>query len=328
MSIIRAAVVQFEHVAGDKQVNFGKIESFAAKAAAEHVQILAFPECCITGYWFLRNLSLAQLRELAEPVPAGPSAQRLLALSRMSGMTIGVGLVEADGDRLYNTYVVAMPDGQWRRHRKIQAFEHAQISAGNEYTVFDTPHGVRVGVLICYDNNIVENVRITALAGAQILLAPHQTGGCKTISPHAMKPIDPALWHNRASNPAAIRAELMGDSGKGWLMRWLPSRAHDNGMFLLFANGVGIDDNEVRTGNAMILDPYGSTLAQTNEPADDMVIADLDLSLIPQSTGRRWLRARRPELYGPLTVPTGIEQNTRTVRFAGVMRNEKMEDGE
>ena len=36
--------------------------------------------------------------------------------------------------------------------------------------------------------------------------------------------------------------------------------AHDNGMFLLFSNGVGIDDNEVRTGNAMILDPYGLAL--------------------------------------------------------------------
>jgi predicted amidohydrolase len=84
---------------------------------------------------------------------------------------------------------------------------------------------------------------------------------------------------------------------------------------VLFANGVGIDDDEVRTGNAMILDPYGRTLAETNEAAEDIVIADLDSSLIPMSTGRRWLRARRPELYGPLTVPTGIEQDTRSVRF-------------
>jgi predicted amidohydrolase len=130
-----------------------------------------------------------------------------------------------------------------------------------------------------------------------------------------MKPIEPALWHSRQRDPASIRAELLGPKGKGWLMRWLPARAHDNGMFVLFANGVGIDDNEVRTGNALILDPYGRTLAETNEPADDMVVADLDLSLIPMSTGRRWLRARRPELYGPLTVRTGIEQDTRAVRF-------------
>ncbi len=32
-------------------------------------------------------------------------------------------------------------------------------------------------------------------------------------------------------------------------MRWLPSRAHDNGVFYLFSNGVGLDDDEIRTGN-------------------------------------------------------------------------------
>jgi predicted amidohydrolase len=316
MPTLRAAVVQFEHAAGDKQANFAKIESFARRAAQDGVRLLAFPECCITGYWYLRNLTHAQLKDLAEPVPAGPSTQRLLALSRELDMTIGAGLVESGDDgKLYNTYVVAMPDGRHVRHRKIQAFEHEQIAAGREYTVFDTPGGVRVGVLICYDNNIVENVRITALMGAQVLLAPHQTGGCNSASPFGLKPIDPRLWRERATNPNAIRAELTGDKGKAWILRWLPSRAHDNGLFLLFANGVGADDDEVRTGNAMILDPYGRVVAHTDEPADDMVAADLDLDLIPMSTGRRWLRARRPELYGPLARPTGIEQDTRTVRF-------------
>jgi predicted amidohydrolase len=317
MPTLRAAVVQFEHAAGDKAANFGKIDAFARRATAQGVRLLAFPECCVTGYWFLRNLTHAQLRDLAEPVPAGPSTQRLLALSRELDMTIGAGLVEAGDDgRLYNTYVVAMPDGRHARHRKIQAFEHDQIAPGPEYTVFDAPGGVRVGVLICYDNNIVENARVTALMGAQVLLAPHQTGGCNSASPHGMKPIDPRLWRERGSDPAAIRAELTGDKGKGWILRWLPSRAHDNGMFVLFANGVGIDDDEVRTGNAMILDPYGRTLACTDEPADDMVAADLDLDLIPMSTGRRWLKVRRPDLYGPLTTPTGMEQDTRVVRFA------------
>lgn len=312
---LRVAAVQFEHAAGDKRANFAKIELFARRASEQGVELLSFPECCITGYWFLRHLSRQQLLDLAEPIPQGPSTQRLLALAEQHGMMIGAGLIELDGDRMHNSYVVAMPDGTHHRHRKIQSFESQDISPGSDYTIFDTPQGVRLGVLICYDNNIVENVRITALQGAQVLLAPHQTGGCNSISPHGMKPIDAALWHNRESDPEAIRAELLGDKGRAWLMRWLPSRAHDNGMFVLFSNGVGVDDDEIRTGNAMILDPYGRTLAQNNEPQDAMVVADLDLSLIPQSTGRRWMRARRPDLYAPLTVPTGAEADTRAVRF-------------
>lgn len=314
-SILRAATVQFEHAAGDKRANFAKIELFARQAEEQGVELLAFPECCITGYWFLRRLSRSQLLDLAEPVPGGESTQRLLALAREHNMIIGAGLIERDGQAMHNTYVVALPDGTHYGHRKIQSFESESISPGEEYTVFDTAGGVRLGVLICYDNNLIENVRITALQGAQVLLAPHQTGGCNSISPHGMKPIDPALWHNRAADPEAIRAELMGDKGRAWIMRWLPSRAHDNGMFVLFSNGIGVDDDEIRTGNAMILDPYGRTLVETNEAGDAMVVADLDLALIPQSTGQRWMRARRPALYGPLAEATGAEQDTRAVRF-------------
>ena len=46
-----------------------------------------------------------------------------------------------------------------------------------------------------------------------------------------------------------------------------------------------------------------------------MVIADLDASLLADSTGRRWMRARRPQLYAPLTVPTGLECDTRKLKF-------------
>jgi predicted amidohydrolase len=78
---------------------------------------------------------------------------------------------------------------------------------------------------------------------------------------------------------------------------------------------VGRDDDEVRTGNAMVLDPYGEILAESREVGDDLVIADLDASLLPSSSGRRWMRARRPELYEPLVQRTGQEEDTRRVRF-------------
>jgi len=197
------------------------------------------------------------------------------------------------------------------------------MKSGNSYTVFDTPQGVRMGILICYDNNIIENARITALMGAEVLLAPHQTGGCRSASPGAMSRIDTQLWDERETRLAELEAEFKGPKGRGWLMRWLPSRAHDNGIFLLFSNGVGRDDDEVRTGNAMILDPYGGILSESGSVGDDMVVASLDASLLPFSSGQRWMKSRRPELYGLLTQKTGREQDTRTVRFTYQQDEEK-----
>ena len=316
MKDIRVASVQFEHAPSDKQANLATIAYWAREAASAGAQILVYPECCITGYWHLRKLARADLELLAEPVPGGPSSQALMALARNHQMTIGAGLVEIDTDgTLYNTYVVAMPEGVVQYHRKLHCFISEHMASGSEYTVFDAPHGCRLGVLTCYDNNIGENVRITTLQGAEILLAPHQTGGCDSPDPHTMGLVDRALWEARYENPEAIEAELRGPKGRGWLMRWLPARAHDNGVFLLFSNGVGVDDDEIRTGNATVLDPYGRILAETWKAGDDMVVADLDASLSEVSTGRRWIKTRRPELYEPLTVPTGLEQDTRTVRF-------------
>ncbi len=203
-------------------------------------------------------------------------------------MAIGAGFIEKGSDgRLYNAYAICMPDGKRHIHRKLHAFEHPDIARGNDLTVFDTPWGVRVGVLICWDNNLVENARITALLGADILLAPHQTGGTHSRSPFGMKPISASLWKNRHSDPEKLEAAVRGDSGWGWLMRWLPSRAHDNGFFTLFSNGVELDNGDARTGNAMIIDPYGRIVSETGSFEDTIVCADLDLDLLAMSTGRR-----------------------------------------
>ena len=102
-------------------------------------------------------------------------------MAREYGVTIGAGLIESDPDGgLYNSFIVAVPDGAIHRHRKIHAFVSQHLSSGSEYTVFDLPGGWRAGVLICYDCNLIENVPATALLGADMLIAPHQTGGCRT----------------------------------------------------------------------------------------------------------------------------------------------------
>ncbi len=316
MDNLRAASVQFEHTPNDKAANLKKVKTFVEEAFQRGANIITFPECCITGYWHLRHASRPELEALAERVPEGPSAQALLEMAAHYRMVIGAGLIEvAEDGRLYNCYVVATPEGNVSRHRKLHAFVSPYLTSGSEYTVFDTAQGWRVGVLTCYDNNIIENGRMMALMGVDVLMAPHQTGGCASNDPNIMGKIDRSLWDRRAADPAAIEAELKGPKGREWLMRWLPSRAHDGGYFLLFSNGVGVDDDEIRTGNAMIIDPYGRILVETWKAGDDMVIADLDASLLKENTGRRWLLTRRPDLYRMLAERTGKEADTRTIRF-------------
>ncbi|MFK7848579.1 MAG: nitrilase family protein [Rhodothermales bacterium] len=312
-----AATVQFQHRPGDKTYNLKQVHAFCAQAAKEDVKLIAFPEMCISGYWHVRNLDTDQIDQLAESVPDGESSEHLLKWAKAFDMTIGAGLIECAADgTFYNTYAVAMPDGRLEKHRKLHCFISEHMGSGDQFTVFDTPMGVRVGVLICYDNNIIENARMMALKGVDVLMAPHQTGGTASRSPHAMGVIDPVLWENRHQDPKAIENEFAGSKGKGWLMRWLPSRAHDNGMFILFSNGVGLDDNEVRTGNAMIIDCYGRIVAETWAATDKMVVAELDLDLLPLCSGRRWMRGRRPELYGAIAEQRGTEVGARAARFS------------
>lgn len=316
-SMIKVASVQFNHSPGDKDANLQTIRRYCEEAHSQGVDILAFPEMCITGYWHVRNRDRQQIEALSESVPAGSSSVALAELAKTHQMIVGAGLIErSDDGQLYNSYVVAQPDGTIQCHRKLHCFISEHMSSGQDYTVFETHLGYKIGVLICYDNNLIENVRITALRGADILLAPHQTGGCRSGSPHGMKRIDVRLWENRHEDPEAIEKELKGPNGRGWLMRWLPSRAHDNGMFIVFSNGVGIDDDEVRTGNAMVIDPYGRILAETWKAGDDMVVADLDTDLLDRSSGRRWMKGRRPELYQEIGAVSGKEISAREARFS------------
>ena len=212
---MKVAAIQFNHQAGDKAYNLDRIRSLTASAAQQDVQLVVFPEMCITGYWHVRKLSREQIQSLAERIPDGESTQVLLHLARKHQMIVGAGLIEAaDDGKLYNSFVVAMPDGQIAVHRKLHCFISQHMSSGDQFTVFDTPQGIKMAVLICYDNNIGENVRACALQGAQVLLAPHQTGGCNSPSPRCMGTIDPQLWQQRHEKPELNRSRVSRTQGQ------------------------------------------------------------------------------------------------------------------
>src|SRR5690349_20135886 len=137
MREVRVAVAQFEARDGDKPYNLDVICSLARKARESGAELISFHECSIPGYTFLENLTREELIALAEPVPEGPSVTRLIALSRSLGIAIGAGLVEIEGDALYNCYAVVTGDGLVAKHRKLHAFVSEFLTCGDRYTVFD-----------------------------------------------------------------------------------------------------------------------------------------------------------------------------------------------
>jgi len=301
MRDVRVAAAQFEHRNGDKAGNLQRIAELTRRAAEDGARIVSFHECAVTGYTYLRRLDRAGLAALAEPVPAGPSTRELAAIARRHGVVVMAGLIEADGDQLFKTYVTVGPGGYITRARKLHPFINPHISPGTEYHVADV-EGIRAGFLICYDNNLPENVRAITLLGTEVLFAPHVTGGTASPMP-GRGPIDPALWDDRARHPEALRREIDGMKGRAWLMRWLPARAWENGIFIVFSNAVGRDDDTIKPGLAMVVDPYGDVQAESRALGDDVVVATLDARKLERAPGRRYLRARRPELYTPLTAP-------------------------
>ncbi|MBN1998198.1 nitrilase family protein [candidate division KSB1 bacterium] len=293
---LKIATVQFEHHNGDKTVNLQKIETFVSKAADMGAHIICFHEACISGYGYLRKLDYSGLEKVSEPVPGGPCIQRILFWAGKYNITILAGLIEKQEDKFYNTYFCVAPKGFVAKHRKLHPFIHSKLSNGDNYTIFDL-YGWKCGILICYDNNIIENVRATALLGADILFAPHVTG-CTPSPMPGRGYVDPLLWQNRKKDPVSLRYEFEGPKGRGWLMRWLPARAHDNGIYVIFSNAIGMDDDQVKPGCSMIIDPYGDILAECRKLDDDMVVSVCTAEKIANSGGVRYRNARRPDLYG------------------------------
>lgn len=296
MKNLKIATAQFENRSGDKEYNLSVIEQLAGAAAAEGAKAIAFHECSITGYTFARHLSREQMLELAEPIPGGASLERLRQIAERHDMAILAGLFEKDADeKLYKAYVCVDKNGLVARYRKLHPFINPYLSPGMEYCVFDL-NGWKCGILICYDNNVVENVRATALLGAQVIFMPHVTMCTPSPRPGAGF-VEPALWENRVSDPTSLRLEFDGPKGRMWLMKWLPSRAWDNGIYLVFANPIGMDDDQLKNGCSMIIDPHGDIIAECRKLDNDYVTATLEPEKLTQAGGYRYTKARRPELY-------------------------------
>jgi predicted amidohydrolase len=296
MPNIKIASAQFENRSGDKVYNLSVIDRLSHQATLQGAQMIAFHECSITGYTFARHLSKEQMLDLAEYIPEGKSITALTDLSQKNNITILAGLFEKDSnDNLYKAYVCVNQNGLVAKFRKLHPFINPHLTPGDQYCVFEL-YGWKFGILICYDNNIIENVRATTLLGANVIFMPHVTMCTPSTRPGAGF-VDPALWKNREADPTSLRLEFDSMKGRGWLMKWLPARAYDNAIYAIFSNPIGMDDDQLKNGCSMIIDPFGDILAECRTLRDDFVIATLTPEKLTQAGGQRYIKARRPDLY-------------------------------
>ncbi len=296
MEKLKIAAAQFEYKGGDKEYNLQIIEQLSAKAAAEGANVIAFHECSITGYLFARNFSLEQMLNLAEFIPGGPAVNKLIEIARRYNIAILAGLFEKDVEgKVYKAQVCVDKNGLVAKFRKLHPFINQHITVGDKYVVFDL-YGWKCGILICYDNNIIENVRATALLGADIIFMPHVTMCTPSTRPGAGF-VDPELWLNRENDPTSLRQEFDGPKGREWLMKWLPSRAYDNAIYAVFSNAIGMDGDQLKNGCSMIIDPYGDIIAECRKLDNDFTIATITPDKLTKAGGYRYRKARRPDLY-------------------------------
>ena len=296
MENLKVATAQFENRSGDKRYNLEMIDSLSCKAAKEGAKVIAFHECSVTGYTFARNLSREQLLKISELIPEGPSIQKLTEISRKNNIIILAGLFEKDAqENMYKAYVCVNENGLVARFRKLHPFINPHLTPGNEYVVFNL-FGWNCGILICYDNNIIENVRATKLLGADVIFMPHVTM-CTPSSRPGAGFVDPDLWLKRETDPTTLRQEFDGLKGRSWLMKWLPARAYDNAVYAVFSNPIGMDDDQLKNGCSMILDPFGDIIAECRKLDNDIAIATLTPEKLKAAGGARYIKARKPALY-------------------------------
>jgi len=178
--IVRAALVQSEWT-GDKASMVDKNVDLARQAAENGAQVLCFQEIFNTPYFC--NVQDSKHYDDAEEIPDGPTVQRMISLSKETGMVLVVPIYErVDEGVFYNTAAVIDAGGEFLGiYRKMHIphvegfWEKFYFRPGNlGYPIFDTAVG-RIGVYICYDRHFPEGWRALGLAGAKIVFNPSAT---------------------------------------------------------------------------------------------------------------------------------------------------------
>ena len=271
----------------DPQENLDKVVQRIREAARRGAQVICTQELFRSQYFC--QTEDHRVFDLAEPIP-GPSTERLAPLAKELGVVIVASLFERRAAGLYhNTAVVLDADGSIRGlYRKMHIpddplyYEKFYFTPGDlGFRSFDTRFG-RVGTLVCWDQWYPEGARLTALAGAEVLVYP--TAIC---------------WHPREN------AEHVDAQASAWqtIQR---SHAIANGVYVAAINRVGhegpADGGLEFWGGSFVCDPFGVVLAEASRTEEEILVVRIDPAR-QEEVLRNWpfLRDRRIDAYAPIT---------------------------
>lgn len=148
--------------------NLEQFASFLDKAGEVKADIVCLPEAITmvgTGHSYHSS---------SEPVP-GPTTKFLGQVARRNNMYIVAGILEKEGEVLYNTAILIDRNGELAgKYRKVSLPREeieGGITPGKHLPVFETDFG-RIGMMICWDVSFPEVARTLTLKGAEVILMP------------------------------------------------------------------------------------------------------------------------------------------------------------
>ncbi len=167
---MKLSVVQFCPEFGAKEKNLKKVSDYASKIDSD---IIVFPELCTTGYFFQ---SKEEVMKYAEPQD-GPTVRAMQEISTAKDKIFVIGFAETDGEKVYNSAAVIMPDEQLTKvYRKTHLFykERFCFSEGDTgfFVIEDKKRNIKIGTMICYDWRFPEAARSLGLLGADLIVCP------------------------------------------------------------------------------------------------------------------------------------------------------------
>ena len=171
---VRVAGIVLKWIRTDKRANFRRAEPMIRRAAAGGAKIVVTTECFLDGYAIAdKSIPLDTYRALGEPIPEGEYFKRLAALAERLNIHLVAGMMEADGQKRYNTAVLLGPDGKLVGKYRKQKLGHELVrnTPGDRSLVFQIPYG-RAGLMICADRTEPAIVRRFVDRGAEFMICP------------------------------------------------------------------------------------------------------------------------------------------------------------